>query len=591
MATYIFGGSAITKPGVYSVSDVSAYVAPNYNATGIIGAIGEARGGTPNTIYSIASPSCATSTFKSGTLADGISLMFTGGAYQIKAIRVAGAGYLQASGIFADSAAASCMVVTAKDYGTIGNYIKVRFSAATNSGKKIDIYDYWSGDTEQFDDLQNLFSVSYTGTACATTGSVTLTVTVVAGSATTIAASVAGATGMSANFTIDMTLTAYATVADVFETISNLTDFSVSQSAYCDDMTLPSSSMDAAVVVLRTTANVTAVATIASQLGTLIHTLSSYSTLVTGAKFSSTVTLPPATATAYTTLSSGNDGAAVAASNFESALATLEGQDVDIVWVASGDADDQAELFSHVTTMSSVKNRRERIGVVGLDTTANTTAEYEARALTFNSERMVVVAPGIKITTSGVLTAKPSYYTAALLAGAIAAQPIKENVTYKPVSVQDLTDYYSISDIEDLMSHGVTVLEYDRRAGFRWNNGFTTYIATSNAAKQEINAVRIIDSLSKDMRSYLEDRFIGKAMTQSIAGDLYAAANTILRQYADTGALVGSDTLAPYRNITVTVSNGIAIIRYEASPASTLNYIFVQQTFAPAYPWVSTTIS
>lgn len=584
MPTYVFGGVSITKPGVYSVSDVSAYVAPNYNATGIIGAVAEARGGTPFEVYTISSLSSAAATFKSGVLYDGISLMYRGGAYEVKAVRVAGAGYLQATANFADTAAASVLTLTAVDYGTIGNYIKARFQTATNAGVKATIYNYWDGTTEVFDDLQNLFSVMYNGTA---TSTFTLSVVVSSGVATSISVAVAGDEDATAAFTIDLTLTAYETVGDVLEAMIGLPKMTVTQSAYCDDLTIPCSYMDA----IDSADITTSATTVTAKLGTIIHALNEGSTLVTAAKYSATVTNPVATSDTYTTLASGNDGAAVTSDDYASAIATLEAyDDINLIWLGSGDSDDQSELFTHVQSMSTTKNRRERIGVVGLDTTANTTADYIARALTFNSERMIVAAPGIKITVDDVLTAKPSYYTAALLAGAIVAKPLRSNVTYQAASVEDMNNYYTITEIEDLMSHGVTVLEYNRRAGFRWNNGYTTYVAAENLAKKEINAVRIIDALSKDMRNYLEDLFIGKPMTNAIRGDIQTAVIHMLDTYVANGCLVGSDTLDAYRNVTVTVSNGVAVVTYEASPAMTLNYIFVKQTFSPAYEWVSATI-
>jgi len=92
----------------------------------------------------------------------------------------------------------------------------------------------------------------------------------------------------------------------------------------------------------------------------------------------------------------------------------------------------------------------------------------------------------------------------------------------------------------------------------------------------------IIDAISKDIRRMLERKYLGAALTSTIANSITYDVGSLLSEYVSNGALIGNP---PYRNIVVNVRNEAIYISFEASPATVANYIFVAQTFVPAYSW------
>jgi len=575
---YIFSGINIEKPGVYTTTDTSAMIVPNSAATGIIAAIGPAQGGVPNKVYHFNSLREAKETLKAGTLYDCISFMYNptgngGGAGEIIAIRVAGSGYQQASVILKDSDNKDVLRLKAKDYSSIGNYIKVFVADGTEAGKKIILRDYYTPNEEVFDNLGPAFSIKYGGEE----DDAKLSITVADGISTLLTVN-AGED----SFSIDLTQENFNTIGKVVTYLNSLPYITSTVSPYLVSGDLPSAYLDA--VNEQDIKTTTYICT--ANLGSIIYAINNSSTMVTAEKASPTVVNAPKNTTEFVSLSGGSDGGSPTASDYDTALGYLEAEDCDIIYVASGSSDVQAKVMSHVNEMSSILGRKERIAVFGLDNIDADADDYVSKAVSFNSERAIVCAPGIVKNINGTPNSYPSYYTAALIAGLIAGTGITENITFKTIGVDGLTKYFTPSEITKLLQGGVCAIEYDRRHGFRVVRGLTTYLTSNNLAKKEINAVRVIDALARDLREYLENRFIGRSMTPNIEETIRSAVITVLNQYVLNGGLVGGKYPA-YRNINVAVNNGVITVSFEASPVLPLNYIFIKQVFSPAYDWTS----
>ncbi|HUM43910.1 MAG TPA: hypothetical protein PKI14_13275, partial [Fervidobacterium sp.] len=245
MAGIVINGVNIKKPGVYSIADVSAMVAPNPNANGIIAAIGTCRGGKPFEVYHFTSPREMLATLKQGELADCIGLMYSpsgsgGGAYDVLAIRVVGDGYTQANLTLQDNGFQPTLKITALDYGNIGNYIRVGVFDGTSSGKKITVHDYYNNiPVEVFDNLGDAFTITYTGTADAAT----LTITHTNNVATEISCTVTA--HPEEGFVFDLTSNDYKTVGQLVSAINALPNYTCALSPYIPDGDLPTSYLDA----------------------------------------------------------------------------------------------------------------------------------------------------------------------------------------------------------------------------------------------------------------------------------------------------------------------------------------------------------
>ncbi|MCS7242936.1 phage tail sheath subtilisin-like domain-containing protein [Candidatus Caldatribacterium sp.] len=566
-----FGGVTIDLPGVYTSADVSAFTPPVAGGVVNIGVVGPAKGGEVNKVLKFRSFPEAVRTLKGGELLDLIRLMYQGGAGVVYAVRIAGSGITQASRSF------GTLVIKARDYGTIGNTVQVGVSNGSSVGKKIVIVDSFANVTEVFDNLGPVFDIQYLGSG----SSCTLTITVTDGNATTLSLVAKDSNGdiiPEDSFSFDLTSVNYNTVAKLIAAISQTGKYQAIRSPYLLDPELPSRYLDAVSNQDVKTAKYTTTAV----LGLCVYIVNKNSTVVTAEKASPTATQPPTNGNlGY--LTGGQDGGTPTAESFSQGLNLLSNQNVQIVCVASGDSAVHSLVLTHVNTCSSITGKRERIAFIGLDNPFATKASYIAAALPFsNSYRMVMCAPGFYENIGGTLVARPSYYTAALLAGMKAGLALQQNITYKTVGVEGLTVSFTLSDIVDLVSSGITVVEEDETGTYRVVRGITTYRADENLAKKEISAVMVIDDISRTLRRALENRYLGQALTPSIQNDIAATVGAVLDNYARTGALVGNP---PYRNIQVTVSNEEIRITYEASPATVANYIFVSQIFVPAYGW------
>jgi len=580
MAGIVINGVTIKKPGVYSIADVSAMVAPNPNANGIIAAIGTCRGGKPFEVYHFTSPREMLATLKQGELADCIGLMYSpsgtgGGAYDVLAIRVVGDGYSQASVTLNAGGSQPTLKITALDYGNIGNFIRVGVYDGTSSGKKITIHDYYNNiPVEVFDNLKDAFSIQYTGTA----DTAKLTITRTNNVATEIACVVED--HPEEGFVFDLTSNDYRTVGQLVSAINALPNYTCALSPYIPAGDLPTSYLDAVADQDIKTSAYTATA----KLGTIIYALEK-SKIVRASKATASATLPPAN-TDEVPLSGGSEGAAPDVNDYNRALALLEGYDCRFIVVTSTDSEIQSAVMAHVNSMSSVRHRKERRAIFGLDPSSGA-ADYKARAMALNSHRAILVGPAIKKSINVVLTSLPGYYLAAITAGTLVGMDVKDNLTFKPVAIEGLTQNFTQAEIDDLISSGVTVVEYDVRKGYRYVRGVTTHLSDQNLAKIEINCAEVIDLLTQDIRTTLEDRYIGKPMYYGIDKAIRDTVISILERWSKNGRLVGSDTIPAYRNVNVILENGVAIVSFEASPVIPLNYIVVEETFSPAYGWTS----
>ena len=570
-----FGGVTINLPGVYTSNDVSAFTAPSVGGTVNVGIIGPAKGGLINKIYKFNSYREASEVLKGGELLDLIRLLYnpggSNGAGTVFAVRIAGSGATQASKEFGS------LKVKAIDYGTLGNFIKVGVADGTSVGKKVTIYDTLSNEVETFDNMGPVFSIRYTGGGA----SCTLSISVVNGNATTLSLSALDSSNdpiPADSLTLDLTSTDYNTVGKVLNAISLTGKYQVTVSTYFSDTSLPSSYLDAVSSQdVKTNAY-----TVTATLGICINTINKNSKFITAEKSNASATNPPTNGT-LDFLSGGNDGGTPTTQDYGNALNLFTNRDIQIVCVASGDTSVHNLVVAHVNDCSSVTGKRERMAFLGLGNPSASKSDYIAAAVPYsNNYRVVLCAPGIVENVGGTLVQRPSYYTAALLAGLKAGLQLKENITYKNVGVWGLTQEFSMRDLADLMNSGVTVLEYDENDTYRVVKGVTTYRADENLAKKEISAILIIDAISKDIRRMLERKYLGAALTSTIANTITYDVGSVLSEYVSNGALIGNP---PYRNIVVNVRNEAIYISFEASPATVANYIFVAQTFVPAYSW------
>ena len=165
----------------------------------------------------------------------------------------------------------------------------------------------------------------------------------------------------------------------------------------------------------------------------------------------------------------------------------------------------QKELLTQVQSASEA--RHECLGLVGLS--APTVETLTARASQLNSERMVLVGPGVYV--SGVEELQSSAMAAAALAGVLAAQtdPAMPLNGAQLSGLAGVSETYNDTEMDTLIRGGVTVVE-PSGGSVTVVRGITTRTKTAEAPDttyRELNTILIIDDVIPAIRNALRARF------------------------------------------------------------------------------------
>lgn len=229
-------------------------------------------------------------------------------------------------------------------------------------------------------------------------------------------------------------------------------------------------------------------------------------------------------------LGGGTDGVgttpAAQGTHYAASLALLENDIINIVLLA-GQPDSAAAmtlaLQGHLNT--TTENKRERMAIVGCN---GTTDENVIAAHSLASDRIVFVAPGIRVGTEAMSGA----YTAAAVAGLISSLPVQASPTNKTLAIAGLKAEYTASKLEKLVQNRVLAVE--KREGYRIVKGITT---ATNSAWHQITTRRIVDYAIYGVRSACNP-YIGKLNNERVRGAMKATLDAFLTRMVEDEALV-----------------------------------------------------
>ncbi|HEX8651026.1 MAG TPA: phage tail sheath C-terminal domain-containing protein [Pyrinomonadaceae bacterium] len=294
------------------------------------------------------------------------------------------------------------------------------------------------------------------------------------------------------------------------------------------------------------------------------------SNLVTVTSKGASAKLVPITNVAF---AGGQSGADATPSDYEDGLAELTNQNAHII-VAAGLSDDiiADELMAHVNAASTDKVKRDRIAVVGsrAATAPPSAATFPAAARTpaVSSDRVVYVAPGIKVNDSAAKkeVTLPGAYAAAAIAGMLSARSPHISLTNKAVAVGGLEAEFSAAQLEGLVQAGVLAIE--KRRGIRVVKGITT----DPGAFQQITTRRIVDFAKFGVRAAAEP-FIGLLNNDRVRQALKGSINGFL---AD---MVTDEMIISYElDVTATRDDeirGVARVTMTVRPTFSIDFIKV----------------
>jgi hypothetical protein len=241
-----------------------------------------------------------------------------------------------------------------------------------------------------------------------------------------------------------------------------------------------------------------------------------------------------------------------------------------------------AALDAHCQKASTDIYKRDRIAVVGSDFAKGNTLPLATTDIvayvdklignTLASDRVVFVAPGFLATSAAAEdqpvnpVTLPGAYTAAVIAGMLAALPPHLSLTNKPVAVQGLEVKFNNAQLTELVQNRVTALEIDR--GIRVLRGQTTDIGPF----REITTRRIVDYAKYGVRA-AAGPYIGLLNNDRVRGVLRATINSFLKGMLDGEMLVGYGL-----EVTATRDQqiqGIVQVTMTLQPVFSINFIHV----------------
>lgn len=276
--------------------------------------------------------------------------------------------------------------------------------------------------------------------------------------------------------------------------------------------------------------------------------------------------------------------------DYEGGLNTLLNQEVHIV-VAAGqvgvgqDFPFGNKLDAHCQKASTDAIKHDRIAVVGtalaepnrrgdLPTDPNNQEDtFFEKVIGHNldSDRVILVAPGIKATDTSMDPAEevtlPGAYTAAAVAGLLASFPPHISLTNKTLPVDDLEVYWDDAHLTQLVQN--RVLGVEKRQGFHVVKGITT---TTGSAFTQITTRRIVDYAKFGVRSAASP-YIGLLNNERVRAALRATINSFLAGMVQDEMLISYDL-----SVTATRDEeikGIANVTMTLQPTFSIDFIKV----------------
>jgi len=324
----------------------------------------------------------------------------------------------------------------------------------------------------------------------------------------------------------------------------------------------------------------TAEKTVNGDMWAIIKTLNLLSGLVVASDVSAAngVTIPANLALTY--FGSGVNGA-YTATEWGNALSALEAEDVQLVATPDPEAASHASIKAHCESMSNVSNRKERQFLVG-GAWAGTIAAAKTDAQALNSKRGLYVHNGfVQRDEAGTLANYDASYAACLLGAIKSAAAINVPLTSKVLNVVSLESKLKPSEVEGLLELGVCPLNYNEQGLPHIVRQFNTY-QTYDLKYNEFSMVTEMNFVSRDLRNYLHELFIGNPGIKTLLGSVEGAVRNRLQSYVDLGVFTQDAQGRTFWDIIVRLSGDKVLVDYNANVTAPVNFIFVTQHFSEA---------
>jgi hypothetical protein len=517
--------------------------------------MGQSSQGIPAKLLQFNSVADAEAALGSGELFDAMRMAFNPSPdyspQSIYAMRVNSA--TQSTLALKNGSAQTMIALTSSDYGLVTQQVNLTIAAGTTIGQKL---------TFGFKTNSQIFDNVYRSSITITHASATAAVTINNTTHTLV---------LSAGpVTIDLSL--YATIGQLAAYINTISGYAAVVTAgqsNASSLLLDSITATSLVGGLVLTSNMQAIIDV-------INNTCLYATAVAANGANNRGAIAATLATTY--FASGTDGT-YSSGDWTAALLVLESENVNFIATPNVTSSVWSAISAHVTSMCSPTKKKERQFIVGNDW-GTADAQRITDATTLNNQYGMYVVNGFtQYDVNGVVQQYGAGYTGCLLLGIACSSAINMPLTAKTLRVLSLESKLSQTRMENLLTNGCCVINYDANGLPKVIRQLNSY-QTDNLILNEWSSVREINFVSLDLRNYLQSLYIGQPGSSfSGTGVVTGAVISRLKQYADAGIFTEDSNGISFWNVRAVLTGDTISIDYDAYITLPVNFVFMTQHF------------
>jgi hypothetical protein len=215
------------------------------------------------------------------------------------------------------------------------------------------------------------------------------------------------------------------------------------------------------------------------------------------------------------------------------------------------------------------------------------TALVKDKATTLNDRNLALVFQDMKRPgLNGLVNAYPPHMLACAVAGMQSGATVGTPLTYKLVRANNIVcrntylDTLDKNTSNELLMNGCLFTEKVTGKGFRIVRNLSTYLSTDNLAYTDRHVNYELNFMSYDLRTFIEDKFVGEKSTPATAASIKSAVISKLDYYKNSLEIIvnSQDPITgkpqnAYKDLKITISGDICTIRFEIFPAVGINYL------------------
>ena len=558
MTLEVYPNDNRSRPHTKVIVDTTALGANSSTSQKAVVVFGSAQGGKPGEFYKLTSYAQAKSIFKGGELLDFIEI-----AWHPSDV-VQGAGIIYAMRV--DSATQATLtqgnvLFSSYQYGSGANSVSIKLEDGTLEGShKLTAYDNLSMSTEVYDNLGIIFQVSTTNAPAFETLEVTNGNLIIK----------KGNDEETATVVANISLKSVSSVNALVTQLSLLDGIQAQIVPYGDKNVDPATITDMAATDIKSgIANVNALA------GDITNQLQ-YSSLVT-AEVQATGT--PIDNFGMATLVGGTDGTVPASwAPFFDKLRTEDIPYAYYVVPLSPVQTIHSELSSVITdlTTSGYPMRAIVGGALG------ETIQYTlTRKSVLYSSRVTLLGDDYQVKMAdNRIVALPAYMATAFVAGIASGLPQGVAITYKTLRIIKSLRSYTSDQLDQMYNSGVVVAEKVRNVvtSFRFIGDPTTMNDVNDPVSSKMSLGESTDFLVSELRTNLDNSFIGTSSSSTTANDVKIAVSSFLLVKKNANEIQDYDS----SDIVASLLGNTINVAFTVIPAREVEKIIVTMTYNSA---------